>query len=445
MIKNDTIAAVSTAMQTAAVGIIRISGPNTFNIIKKLFKANKAKTEDFLPAKLYLGEFFGNGFIDKCMCVIFKAPNSYTGEDMAEIHCHGGVQVVKGILSAALNNGARLADCGEFSRRAFVNGKTDLSGAEGIIEMIEASSAGELNAAAKLAGGELFKLTVKYQQELTDIISHLEVLLDYPEEDLLINKISDFIKDIKQICKNLSSLIKTYSTGKILRDGVGLVICGVTNAGKSSLINSLLNYDRSIVTDIEGTTRDTIEETLEIDGAKFRIIDTAGIRESKDIIENLGIARTVDAIKAADLVLYIIDPQTYDSRENLLIKEHLKGKKVVTVLNKSDLKIEKKINCDIEISAKNNLNIDKLKSLIIKTVNLNKISDQLIITTERHFNALSRAEEKLQECLNSYETKPADIIAFELKQAWDILGEISGTSATEEIIDNIFSKFCLGK
>ncbi|KAI4453719.1 alcohol dehydrogenase [Holotrichia oblita] len=410
MIKNDTIAAVSTAMQTAAVGIVRISGLDAFKIIDKLFKAaSKKDTGNFLPGKLYLGEFFGDGFIDKCMCVIFKEPNSYTGENMAEIHCHGGVWVVKGVLSAVLKNGARLADSGEFTRRAFVNGKMDLSGAEGIIEMIEAESTGELNAASKLALGDLFKLTLQYQKQLTDIISEVEVNLDYPEEDLAVKNILELKNETKEIFNNVKNLTDTYSAGRM------------------------------------GTTRDTIEESLEIDGIKFKIIDTAGIRENADKIEKLGIERTISAINSADLVLYLIDPETYGSVENLKIKEKLKGKKIITVLNKTDLKVPKKIPCDIEISARDNINIEKLKKLIIKTVNLGNISDRLIITTERHFNALTRAKEKLTGCVDGFEQKPYDIIAFELRQIWDVLGEITGTCATEEIINNIFSKFCLGK
>ena len=446
MIKNDTIAAVSTAMQTAAVGIIRISGLEAFKIIDKLFKAaSKLSIKKFLPSKLYLGEFFGDGFTDKCMCVIFKEPSSYTGENMAEIHCHGGVQVVKGILNSVLKSGARLADNGEFTRRAFINGKVDLSGAEGIIEMINAESQGELNAASRLMMGDLFKLTVEYQGQLTDIISNLEVLLDYPEEDLLVKSILELKGEIKKISTNIKKLITTYSAGKILKEGINMVICGVTNAGKSTLINRLLNFDRAIVTDIEGTTRDTIEETLEIANVKFRITDTAGIRESVDKIEKLGIERTLNAIKAADLILYLIDPKTYNNKENLLILEKLKGKKVITILNKSDLKHEGKIPCDIEISAKNNTNIEKLKEFIIKAVNLGNLSDRLIITTERHFDVLNRASTQLDEAINNFETKPYDVLAFELKQIWDTLGEITGTTATEEIINNIFAKFCLGK
>lgn len=446
MIKNDTIAAISTAMQTAAVGVVRVSGNYTFNIIGKLFKAsNKTGTENFLPGKLYLGEFYGGGFIDKCMCVIFKEPHSYTGEDMAEIHCHGGMQVVKGVLTAVLNNGARLAGAGEFTRRAFINGKMDLSGAEGIIEMIEASSKAELNAASKLAGGELYKKTVQYQQNLTDIISHLEVLLDYPEEDLEAINISELKSGLNNLYNNLTELVNTYSSGKMLKDGIELVICGVTNAGKSSLINRLLNYDRSIVTEIEGTTRDTIEELLEINGVKFKIVDTAGIRENAGVIESLGIERSLNAIKSAGLILYVIDPETYSSPENKIIKDKIKDKNVITVLNKSDLKTNLKIPCDIEISAKLNQNIDKLKEHIIKTVNLNNISDSLILISERHFNALQRAATNLYDCMERFEEKSFDIIAFELKEIWDILGEISGTTATEEIIDNIFAKFCLGK
>ena len=444
MIKNDTIAAISTGMQTAAVGIIRISGKGSLKIIKELFHA-KIDTKDFKASRLYLGDFCAEGFIDKCMCAIFKAPNSYTGEDMAEIHCHGGLEVVRGVLQTVLNNGARLADCGEFTRRAFVNGKTDLSSAEGIIEMIDANSKAELIAVSKLAQGELFKKTTEYQSFLTDTISSLEVSLDYPEEDLNGKKIGDYKKELEELCDKLSSLRKTYTTGKMLRDGIELVICGVTNAGKSSLINTLLNFDRSIVTDIKGTTRDTVEEYLEIEGVKFKIIDTAGIRETFDKIESLGIERSLSAINSAGLILYVVDPETYLDSDNVKLKEKLDDKNFITVLNKTDLNLKKGIDCDIEISAKENINIDKLKQIIIEKVKLNNITDSFLITSQRHFNALNRSIDSLKNCIDNFEEKPLDIIAFELKNIWDILGEITGTSATEEIIDNIFSKFCLGK
>ena len=444
MIKNDTIAAISTGMQTAAVGIIRISGKGSLKIIKELFHT-KIDTKDFKASRLYLGDFCGEGFIDKCMCAIFKAPNSYTGEDMAEIHCHGGLEVVRGVLQAVLNSGARLADCGEFTRRAFVNGKTDLSSAEGIIEMIDANSKAELIAVSKLAQGELFKKTTEYQSFLTDTISSLEVSLDYPEEDLNGKKIGDYKKELEELCDKLSSLRKTYTTGKMLRDGIELVICGVTNAGKSSLINTLLNFDRSIVTDIKGTTRDTVEEYLEIEGVKFKIIDTAGIRETFDKIESLGIERSLSAINSAGIILYVVDPETYLDSDNVKLKEKLDDKNFITVLNKTDLNFKKGIDCDIEISAKENINIDKLKKIIIEKVKLNNITDSFLITSQRHFNALNRSIDSLKNCIDNFEEKPLDIIAFELKNIWDILGEITGTSATEEIIDNIFSKFCLGK
>ena len=441
MYKNDTIAAISTALQVAAIGIVRVSGCDSFNIVNKFFKPNN-KDEKFLPNMLIYGKFCVGNFTDNCMCVKFLAPKSYTGEDMAEFHCHGGVEVVKGILNAIINSGlnVRLAENGEFTRRAFINGKFDLSRAEGVIEMITAESQAELIAASRLADGGLYNETVKFQNELTDIISNLEVLIDYPDEKVELN---DLNKRLREIYANLQNLNDTYSVGKVLKDGINLVICGASNVGKSSLINALLNFDRAIVTEIAGTTRDTIEERLEINGVKFNIVDTAGFRESDNVIEKIGISRSKSAIKNADIILYVIEPQKVNEDKELL--KQFKNKKVITVLNKIDLKIKCDKRSDIEISAKYNKNIDKLKDLIFKTANINNIFDNLVIISLRHYNALLKAALRLGNLIENLNTLTLDIIAFEIKGVWDILGEITGTTATEEIINNIFEKFCLGK
>jgi len=441
MYKNDTIAAISTALQTAAIGIVRVSGKDSFNIVKKFFAPNK-KSEKLMPDMLVYGKFCAGTFSDNCMCVKFFAPKSYTGEDMAEFHCHGGVEVIKGILRAILNSGlnVRLAETGEFTRRAFINGKLDLSRAEGVIEMINAQSSAELSAVSKLADGRLYKDTIKFQNELTDVISHLEVLLDYPDEKV---ELLDLNKKLNAVLKNLQKLRGTYAVGKVLKDGINLVICGATNVGKSSLINALLNFDRAIVTDVAGTTRDTIEERLEINGVKFNIVDTAGIRESEDVIEKMGISRSIAAIKNADIILYVIEPENNKKDKSLIAQ--FKNKKVITVLNKTDLKIKCNAAADIEISAKFNENIDKLKDLIFKTANVDNVIDGLVITSLRHFDALDKAVKRLQNLIKNLNAVTLDILAFEIKGVWDILGEITGTTATEEIINNIFDKFCLGK
>lgn len=445
MKESDTIAAIATPIGVGGVGVVRISGEAAERVLKKVFRSKNEKYEN---RKMYFGVFCGKGFRDSCLAVLFRAPHSYTGEDVAEIHCHGGRTLVHAVLESVLAQGVRLADKGEFTKRAFLNGKLSLSESEGIIEMIQAESRAEINASYHLMTGELTRKVKEIQDGLTDLIASLEAALDYPEEEF---DAVNTEREVRAADSRLQTLLQTYASGKLIKDGVGVVLAGAPNAGKSSLLNALLSYDRAIVTEIAGTTRDAISESVEIDGMLFRLTDTAGIRESRDPIEKLGVQRSRQAIAEADLILYVLDTdaQNDDSEEILPL---LAEKKVIAVYNKNDRKDFKKkppkqlrTEYEMQVSAKTGDGIGALKALMAEIVKRDLISQNgLILTNERHVNALQRAERLLSGLLADPAATP-DIAVMELTSAWQILGEITGTTASEEIVDAVFSKFCLGK
>lgn len=445
MKESDTIAAIATPVGVGGVGVVRISGEAAERVLKKVFRSKNEKYEN---RKMYFGVFCGKGFRDSCLAVLFRAPHSYTGEDVAEIHCHGGRTLVHAVLESVLAQGVRLADKGEFTKRAFLNGKLSLSESEGIIEMIHAESRAEINASYHLMTGELTRKVKEIQDGLTDLIASLEAALDYPEEEF---DAVNTEREVRAADSRLQTLLQTYASGKLIKDGVGVVLAGAPNAGKSSLLNALLSYDRAIVTEIAGTTRDAISESVEIDGIRFRLTDTAGIRESRDPIEKLGVQRSRQAIAEADLILYVLDTdaQNDDSEEILPL---LAEKKVIAVYNKNDRKDFKKkppkqlrTEYEMQVSAKTGDGIGALKALMAEIVKRDLISQNgLILTNERHVNALQRAERLLSGLLADPAATP-DIAVMELTSAWQILGEITGTTASEEIVDAVFSKFCLGK
>ena len=439
--KEGTIAAISTPLMTGAVGIVRISGEKADSVLRARFTpVSRTRIEDFMHGKLYYGTFDCGRFSDRCLAVLFRAPHSYTGEDMAEIQCHGGVEVVRGVLNAVLSEeGVRLAEPGEFTRRAFVNGKQDLSSCEGIGDMIQAESAAELSAADALARGELFRIVQRLQDSLTDWISYAEVLLDYPEEDVPARKIEEIETFLSDAEAEIGGLLSGYDTGRKLKAGVTVALCGLANAGKSSLFNALLKFDRAIVTEIPGTTRDTIEGFLECEGIKIRLVDTAGVRETSDEIERQGVRRSLDEIRDADLVLFVFDGTDADADRELLARA---GENVLTVRSKADL--GNAAGAELAVSATTGQNLEELKKQIVART-VGRVPSGLILTSERHFSALLRAKEFAARARTDLAQKPFDILAHELRETWDALGEITGTAATEEIIDNIFRKFCLGK
>lgn len=425
-------------MGVGAIAIVRMSGDEALKIASKLFHG---KLED---RKLNLGQFVFEDLKEQCLAVYFKAPRSFTGEDMVEFQVHGGVIVARKVLEALLESGARLAENGEFSKRAFLNGKLSLSSAEGMIDVINASSEAELKAGYNLMSGELSKFAKDSQAALTDMLAELEVALDYPEHDDEAMAIESARKKLEDMIAKTEALLATVGTGKLIKSGVSVAIVGKPNVGKSSLLNALLGEERAIVTSVEGTTRDTISETISYKGYNINFVDTAGVRESDDEVEKIGIERSKKAIESADVVLLLIDSsRELDERDQELMKL-TEGKRRILVLNKCDLKSKVKLD-GIKVSAKSGEGVEELKKKILDSVDLKVDTSGLVITNMRHEEALKEALDALKEADSAAESKSADIVAFLVKRAWTAFGKITGETENEAIIDKIFSKFCLGK
>ncbi|HEY8390574.1 MAG TPA: tRNA uridine-5-carboxymethylaminomethyl(34) synthesis GTPase MnmE [Clostridia bacterium] len=435
-----TICAISTPIGIGGISIIRMSGPESLNIAKKIFSPYHSNWDNVEPRKMYLGKIKTEHFTDKGLCVYFQAPNSYTGEDIIEFHLHGGNALTNGVLRQCIDLGASLAEPGEFTKRGFLNGKLSLSSAEGVIEMINAQSEAEVNAGYNLLEGSLNKQCTQIQNKITDILAELEAALDYPEEDLEILTLNEAKKSIEEFIKPLQKLKETQNTAKFVKDGIRIAIAGKPNVGKSSLLNALIQYDRAIVTDIPGTTRDTIDDSFSYKGINFIITDTAGLRNTDDNIEKLGIERSYKSIKNSDVVLFLID-DTFGKEDKKLLDD-INKKNILIIKNKSDISSELG-NADMLISAKNGDGIAELKECIYNMFIDNKIiSGGLMLTNARHISAVNRALKSLNIALQADQP---DLMAMDLKDAWDALGEITGTTVSETIIDRIFEKFCLGK
>ena len=387
----------------------------------------------------------------------FKAPKSYTTEDMCEINSHGGNIVMKKILELCLKNGAELAEPGEFTKRAFLNGRIDLAQAESVIDVINAKNEKEVKAGVKQLEGELSQEIAVIKQEILDVMVNIEVAIDYPEydvDDVTNKQILDMLDSVEEKLKKLET---SFDNGKIIKEGIKTAIIGRPNAGKSSLLNRILKEDRAIVTEYEGTTRDTIEEFVNINGIPLKLIDTAGIRKAKDEVEKIGIHKSKEIAKDADLIIAIFDASKKLSEEDKEILEIIKNKKAIILLNKIDLNKEiqkedkifrKYSDSIIEISALNNIGIDKLYEEITKLFELNEINldNDLVITNVRHKNLITKAIEEINKTRKSIKDKtPIDIVAIYIKEILEDLGNITGEFVTEDIINEIFSKFCLGK
>ena len=448
-----TIAAISTPQGVGGISVIRLSGNQAKQIACKVFLPTGGfNFEDAEPRKMYLGIFNAANFTEKCMAVYFKSPNSYTGEDIVEFQCHGGIVIANGILTTLLNNGATLAGPGEFTKRAFVNGKLSLDEAEGVMDMINAESESEVRAGYNLLNGNLSKEIIELQNDLTKMLAKIEVVLDYPEndyEDQTSEEVENVLVDVKS---KIDSLIETSSTGMMIKNGSKILILGKPNVGKSSLLNSILNYERAIVTEIKGTTRDILEETYVFKGVKFVLTDTAGVHESHDEVEKIGIKKAKEAINYADVVLVVLDASTQLEPEDVEILNMVDKNRTILVLNKCDLKT----NIDlskytfekvIKVSALNKSGIEELKQTIYDLViDKNIISSNILITNQRHLQALNQANKYVLDALNSLHIKNTlDIVSIDIKNVWMALGEITGNSNNESIVDEIFSSFCVGK
>ena len=457
---EDTIAAVGTAPGESGIGIVRLSGSLSVDILDILFESKKWKSAHEIPPRyMTYGHIIDNEGkrIDEVLTVIMKAPYSYTAEDVVEIHCHGGIVPIRKIMELVLNKGARLAEAGEFTKRAFLNGRIDLAQAEAVIDVITAKTDIGLSNALNQLGGELSQQIKDIMNILISVLAHIEASIDFPEhdiEDLTIENVRDNTKIAKD---NIGELLNTYDEGKIQREGLSTAIVGRPNVGKSSLLNVLLKENRAIVTDIPGTTRDVIEEYLNLRGILLKLIDTAGLRETEDIVEKIGVERTKEAINRADLIIFIIDVSEKLTKEDWDIISLTAEKKVIVVENKIDLNVRAEIAEIERIFGKENIvkmsikelkGIKDLEKAIVDTVYKGKVKSKSssLISNVRHKSLLEKAEDSLEKALEAIELGiPVDLISVDIKDAWRYLGEITGDTIEEDIVTEIFNRFCIGK
>ena len=456
----STIAAISTATGNGGIGIIRMSGKKSFDILNKIFipiKKNSKEIKGYTMKFGYIVNPETNEKIDEVLVSFFMAPNSYTTENMCEINSHGGIIVERKILELCLKNGAELAEPGEFTKRAFLNGRIDLAQAESVIDLINSKTDNEAKASINQLDGKLSKEIKNIRNRLLDLMADIEANIDYPEydiEDITNKKISNVLNEVKI---NLVKLSNSFGNGKILKEGVKTIIIGKPNAGKSSLLNTILNEERAIVSEYAGTTRDTIEEFVNIKGVSLKLIDTAGIRKTDDKIEEIGVNRAIKLSSEADLIIAIFDASKELDTEDLEILNIVKNKKAIILLNKIDLgdknlqndqEILKMCNNIIKISAKNGEGIEELYECIANLFSSKEISlnDGIIITNIRHKNQIDKAINSVNEAIFSNDNDmPIDIVSIPIKQILNDLSGITGEDVAEDIINEIFSKFCLGK
>ncbi len=455
----STIASISTAPGIGGIGIIRMSGEKSFEVLGKIFQAKTPqKIENIKGYTMKYGHIIENNeIVDEVLVSYFKAPKSYTAENMCEINSHGGNVIVKKILELCLKNGAELAEPGEFTKRAFLNGRIDLAQAESVIDVINAKSDKEAKSGIKQLEGFLSKEIKDIKQEILDVLVNIEVTIDYPEYDTPDVQENEMRNMLESVGEKLEKLEKSFDNGKIIKDGIRTAIIGKPNAGKSSLLNAILKEDRAIVTDIAGTTRDTIEEFVTINGIPLKLVDTAGIRTASDEVEKIGIEKSIKQAEESDLIIAIFDSSKELTKEDLEILDLIKNKKSIILLNKSDLKsiltennekIKSVSENIIKISALNKTGIDLLYKKITEMFNLNEINldNDLLITNVRHKNIITKAVENVKKAVEALNMNmPIDIITIYIKDILEDLGEITGEVVTEDIINEIFSKFCLGK
>ncbi|AOY75410.1 tRNA uridine-5-carboxymethylaminomethyl(34) synthesis GTPase MnmE [Clostridium formicaceticum] len=458
---DDTIAAIATAPGEAGIGIVRISGDRALSIVDKIFQSKPGKKlSDFPVRRMTYGYIIDPDTgekIDEVLAYYTKGPYTYTKEDVVEINCHGGVIPVKKILQLVLRKGARAADAGEFTKRAFLNGRIDLAQAEAVMDLISAKTDKGFDVALDQLEGTLSKKVDHTRKKLLDMLAHIEVSIDFAEEDIDEVTLDYLLNKGVEVKKEIENLLKTADAGKILREGLNTVIVGKPNVGKSSLLNALLKESRAIVTEVPGTTRDVIEEQLNIRGIPLKIMDTAGIRETEDIVEKIGVEKSKEFFNKADLVIFMLDISTELTREDIEIMELIQNKKALILINKIDLSqranLEKIKNLMenkkvIKISLIEEKGLEEVEEAIEELVYKGEIKakERLLVTNVRHKNSLEKALEAMEDGIEAIKKKmPLDFIEVDIKNTWERLGEITGDTVAEDIIDHIFKNFCIGK
>ncbi|MCI4167178.1 tRNA uridine-5-carboxymethylaminomethyl(34) synthesis GTPase MnmE [Bacillus spizizenii] len=458
----DTIAAISTPMGEGAIAIVRLSGPEAIQIADKIYKGPKGKTLSSVESHtIHYGHIVdrpSDRVVEEVMVSVLKAPRTFTREDVIEINCHGGIVTVNQVLQLALREGARLAEPGEFTKRAFLNGRIDLSQAEAVMDLIRAKTDRAMNVAMNQMEGRLSALVRRLRSEILATLAHVEVNIDYPEYDDVEEMTHQLlVEKATAVKKEIEALLRTSEQGKILREGLSTVIIGRPNVGKSSLLNSLVHEAKAIVTDIPGTTRDVIEEYVNVRGVPLRLVDTAGIRETEDIVERIGVERSRQVLKEADLILLVLNYSEELSEEDVKLFEAVEGMDVIVIMNKTDLeaKIDSERVCElangrpvVTTSLLKEEGVNDLEEAIQSLFYTGAIEsgDLTYVSNTRHISILQQAKRAIEDALSGIEQDvPIDMVQIDLTRCWELLGEIIGDSVHESLIDQLFSQFCLGK
>ena len=450
---EDTICAISTALGVGAISIIRLSGNESINIVNKIFKGKDLTKVDTHTIN-YGHIYYENELIDEVLVSIMRAPKTYTTEDIVEINCHGGIATTEKILEILLTNGARLAEPGEFTKRAFLNGRIDLIEAEAVSDLLNATSQKARNTAVNTLNGRLTNIIKDLRSKILSVMANIEVNIDYPEyEDAIEITHNNLLPMLEDIKKDFTKILEDANNCKYIKNGIDIALIGKPNVGKSSLLNALINEDKAIVTSISGTTRDIIEGKMDLNGISLNIIDTAGIRETDDVVEKIGVLKSKDIINKADLNILVLNNNEELTKEDLEILDNIKNMKYIIYVNKSDL--DKKINIDNLDSSKivygntiDNGGLKDLKEKIIELFNLGSLEskDLTYLSNARQIATFKKALESLDSAIkNTKEMTPIEMIDVDIKQVWDLLGELIGQTYHDELLDELFSKFCLGK
>ncbi|GGK33742.1 tRNA modification GTPase MnmE [Caldalkalibacillus thermarum] len=455
----DTIAAIATPMGEGGIAIVRVSGPEAIAVVDKLYRGRK-KLSTVDSHTIHYGHLVDpqtGERIEEVLVTVMRAPRTYTREDVVEVNCHGGLVSVRRVLNYILKYGARLAEPGEFTKRAFLNGRIDLSQAEAVIDLIRAKTDRAMKNAMKQVEGRLSKLIKRLRQELIETLAHIEVTIDYPEHDVE-EVTQQFLREkCEQVKKEIEQLLATAEQGKILREGLKTAIIGRPNVGKSSLLNALAHENRAIVTDIPGTTRDVLEEYVNVRGVPLQLIDTAGIRETEDVVERIGVERSRQVLKEADLILLVLNIAEPFTEEDQALLDLVKDMKTILIVNKTDL--EPKLDTDqlkaryphlplIKMSIKEEKGLDELEQAIADLYFKGDIEagDMTYVSNSRHIALLNEAKQSIEDALAALEMGlPVDVVQIDIRKAWEKLGEIIGDNVSESLIDQLFSQFCLGK